>query len=215
MFATLTATLLVLLPVAVLSLSSAEYGPTFTGDGTYFGATEAGNCALRQPRPSMYADMVPVAINDAQYDDSKSCGACLNVTGSGHGSGSNPIVGNFIAYVMDRCPECNYGDIDLSRDGDGRWDVSWRFIECPVQDLSFLFEGSNEYYWKMQPRGLRSPATQVLVNGVAGERTQDNFYIFPSGPFSMPANVSITTSLDKRYEVSLGHFLPDGVVTPL
>ena len=34
-------------------------GSTFSGDGTYYGTTSNGNCAIRSPIPSMYDDMIP------------------------------------------------------------------------------------------------------------------------------------------------------------
>ncbi|CAN0291182.1 unnamed protein product [Ascophyllum nodosum] len=52
-------------------------GSTFSGDGTYYGTTSNGNCAIRSPIPSMYDDMIPVALNSAQYGDSEMCGACI------------------------------------------------------------------------------------------------------------------------------------------
>jgi len=44
-------------------LSSDPYdGTTFTGDGTYYGTTSNGNCAIRSPIPSMYDGMIPGEI---------------------------------------------------------------------------------------------------------------------------------------------------------
>lgn len=42
------------------------YGDTFSGDGTYYGYTTKGNCAIREPIPGMYRDMIPVALNAPQ-----------------------------------------------------------------------------------------------------------------------------------------------------
>lgn len=43
-----------------------------------------------------------------------------------------------------------FGDLDFASDGDGRWDISWRFVPCEAStDQTFLFEGSHEYYWKV------------------------------------------------------------------
>lgn len=99
----------VALVLALAAVATAlDFGRVYSGDGTYYGATEGGNCAMRQPRPAFYQGMVPVAINDAQYEGSLTCGTCLQVTGSGRGSGGNPIKGTFKAYIMDRfvCPSC-------------------------------------------------------------------------------------------------------------
>lgn len=52
------------------------------------------------------------------------------------------------------CPECSSGDLDFAADGDGRWDISWHFVPCDGgDDITYIFEGSNEFYWKIQPRG--------------------------------------------------------------
>lgn len=56
---------------------------------------------------------------------------------------------NFIFY--NRCPECAFGDLDFSSSGDGRWDITWGFAPCEdSSDQTFLFEGSNEFYWKVR-----------------------------------------------------------------
>lgn len=196
--AAVTTTVLALaLATAVAGLTSADYGPTFSGDGTYYGESEGGNCALRPPRPGMYAGMVPVAINDAQYGNSDACGACLEVTGSGEGSGADPITGTFQAYVSDRCPECAEGALDLAKSGDGRWAISWKFVPCPGEGIAFQFEGSNDFYWKLQPRGMSSPAASVTVAGITAERTQDNHFVAATGPpgFQAPVTVVVTTVL--------------------
>lgn len=206
--------LALLLPF-VFALTPSDFGQMYHGDGTYYGATEAGNCAIRRPRPKMYDRMVPIAINEEQYDGSASCGACLLVTGSGRGQGANPIRGTFLAYVMDRCPECKHGDIDLSMPGDGRWLVSWKFVPCPSDDVFFLFEGSNVYYWKLQPRGMKAPAKDVMVNGIRGHRTNDNFHIFQDGGgIRTPATISITTVLGQGMSMRLTNFASDGPVYP-
>lgn len=35
------------------------YGETFSGEGTYYGYTTQGNCAIREPIPGMYEGMTP------------------------------------------------------------------------------------------------------------------------------------------------------------
>lgn len=42
------------------------YGEEFSGDATYYGYTTRGNCAIREPIPSMYGGMIPVALNAPQ-----------------------------------------------------------------------------------------------------------------------------------------------------
>ncbi|OSX68463.1 hypothetical protein BU14_2757s0001, partial [Porphyra umbilicalis] len=171
-------------------------GQTGAGEGTYFGPTTRGNCAL-DPLPAQYGGLVGVAVSTADYAGSAACGACLRVTGSGDGAGANPITGTFSAYVMDRCPECAAGDLDLATPGDGRWAVSWTVVPCPTAGGApeFLLEGSNPHYLKVQVRGLPAPAASVSVGGAACARTQDNFFIVATAgpPLEPPLTVTGTT----------------------
>lgn len=122
------------------------------------------------------------------------CGACIEGTGTGGGSGATPI-GTFKAYVSDKCPECASGSLDFALTGDGRWDIEWSFVPCPGSDVpTFMFEGSNLFYWKIQPRGTASPVEELTVNGLPGMRTDDNFFVIEDGgPFEGPQEVTTTT----------------------
>lgn len=196
---------------ATLSLSM-EYGRSFEGDGTYYGETEGGHCSLRLPRPNMYSQWQPVALNSAQYGDSLPCGACIEYSGSGKGSGANPIVGTKIGYIMDECPSCAPGDIDLSKSGDGRWHVSWKFIPCPGSgSVDFLLEGSNDFYKKVQPRGTKSPVTGMTINGVSGTRTIDNFFEFHA-QFPGSGTAVMKTVLGETVTVNIPYWVSDGVI---
>lgn len=213
----LTALSLFCLPVSA-TFSSTDYAAGskwFTGDGTYYGYTAAGNCAMRQ-LPSVYRNMKAVAINHDQYDFSRSCGACVEYDGNGVGAGANPIRGKHIAYVHDRCPECHHGSLDLSMSGDGRWKIKFRFIPCPFRDdLSFLFEGSNHYYWKLQPRGLKYPVKSVVVNGLHGSRTQDNFFVVQNGGgHRLPAPFVVTDIMGRTFKGLLRSYQGETDIKP-
>ena len=49
------------------------------------------------------------------------------------------------------------GDVDLAVDGDGRWDIEIRGVQCPVGNtaIQYWFQGSNEWYLKLQIRNAR------------------------------------------------------------
>jgi expansin (peptidoglycan-binding protein) len=186
---------------AVLALLSLACGAAaldlygqYTGEGTFYGESSGGNCVLRDPVPGVYAGMTPVAMNAPQY--AGACGACLVVRGSGEGSGGTPITGEFTAFVADKCPECKFGDIDLAKSGDGRWKVSWQVVPCPgAGTISYKFEGSNNNYIKIQPRGMATPASKVVVGGVGARFTDDNFYVADNGAgFGDPVLVETWTT---------------------
>ncbi len=92
-----------------------------------------------------------------------------------------------------RCPECSTGDLDFSMSGDGRWDIEWEFVPCPGESISFAFEGSNAYYWKIQPRGTSTPVESLKINGQTAYRSQDNHFILEGGPWEGEQEVTTTT----------------------
>lgn len=213
----LLCTLLSAFITTAVAIKKSDYstGRWFSGDGTYYGAggTEGGNCAIRSPRPAWMSDYIPVAINNAQYP--RSCGACLEISGSGVGLGANPIRGKYMAVVVDRCPECKHGDIDLSMNGDGRWKIKWRVVPCEKKGkIEFQFEGSNPFYRKIQPRNTRSPPVKVIVDGVHAKKSQDNHWIAQKGGgFKRRYKVQVWTITGEYYSATLNKY--KGVVHPV
>jgi len=194
----------VFIALSLLVFSDAQisrlYNAPQKGDGTYYdGRGGQGQACSIWPQPSFMRGLPTVAINNPQWAGSATCGMCVQVTGTGQGSGSNPIKGSFIAVVSDRCPECKTGDLDLAKSGDGRWKINWVAVDCPVQGgLQYIFQGSNAWYWKIQVMNHRIPVNAVQFQGkdkvwYNGIRTSDNFWN-PPGGFSypsFPANVRI------------------------
>lgn len=193
-----------------------DYGKTFNGEGTFYGLTSGGNCGMgaQSDLPEMYHSMLPVAINHDQYAKSASCGACLEVTGHGNGIGTTPITGTFYAYVHDHCHECKKGDLDLSSSGDGRWNISFKFIPCPQNSPELLFEGSNDYYKKIQIRGLTYPAWGMHISGKRGGRSQDNFFVSYDGPFPQHGMLRVKDVMGNVYKAWMRLNVAAGTLTP-
>ncbi|CAM9727514.1 unnamed protein product [Hapterophycus canaliculatus] len=175
--------------------SGGQYGTEYSGDATYYGYTIEGNCAYGDDIPAMYSGMIPIALNAGQYGDSLMCGACVEGTASGNGAGSNPIPSTFKGFITDKCPECSWGDLDFSMSGDGRWDIEWKFVACPGETISFRFEGSNNYYWKLQPRGTKRPVESMTINGKDASRTDDNHFVLDDPSLGGTQTV-VTTTVD-------------------
>lgn len=102
----------------------------YVGDGTFYGAGGAGEhgaCML----PSMFNGVsLTVALSPDQFMDGQMCGKCVRITGDGSGLGTQPIIGPYYATVDNLCPECRSGDVDMGMNGDGRWRISWDFVDC-------------------------------------------------------------------------------------
>lgn len=174
----LAATAAAAVAVAAVSTPAVALAPSGSGDATYYGGTDNGHCSL-SPVPAQYGNRIPVAVGPDTYARSAGCGACLAATSAGVGAGADPPPAAFDAYIADECPKCAAGDLDLGVPGDGRWDVAWRVVDCPVVagGPELLLQGSDPYYVKLQVRNVPRPVVGVTVGGVAATRVPDNFWV--------------------------------------
>lgn len=117
---------------ALASTASAEIsiGQSFSGDATYYGADNdrRGACG-GNGKPTGPGGITTVEINSRQWEGGNNCGICIEGRGTGVGAGGNPV-GTFFAAVNNLCPECKYGDVDFALNGDGRWRVEWKRVDC-------------------------------------------------------------------------------------
>ena len=89
--------------------------------------------------------------------------------------------------------------------GDGRWDIEWEFVACPGESVSFEFQGSHEYYWKIQPRGTSTPVVSLEINGQKTYRTDDNHFVLDGVLLNGAQTVTTTTvaGVTQTFRVSL------------
>ncbi|MCB1582878.1 MAG: hypothetical protein R3E90_09560 [Marinicella sp.] len=176
------------------------------GEATYFQESLFGNCSISPTLPA-WGDLLTyhVALSPTQYssgDSSGGCGVCLQGTYLGTGNGTTPPPNTFTALVVDQCPGCNVGDLDLADDtGDGRWDISWQAIDCPVGNdkLAYLLQGSNPFFIKVGVRNHRIAPKSVQIKSqtnaayVMATRTSDNFFTCTGCPtphdYPMPIRI--------------------------
>lgn len=105
----------------------ADTAPTlnFSGEATYYDAHGPNACGLSMSG----SNYLVAAMNQSQYKKSL-CGTCAFVKGP---------KGNVTVKVVDLCPGCDYGDLDLSEEAfelisplsAGRVKISWAFVPCP------------------------------------------------------------------------------------
>lgn len=102
----------------------AALGPDYSGEATYYDADGTGACGFPASNDFMVA-----AINDEQYSKAN-CGKCVAVTGPN---------GTVVVRIVDKCPGCDSGDLDLSQTAfskiaklsAGRVKITWHFVTCP------------------------------------------------------------------------------------
>src|SRR5947207_9220660 len=80
---------------------------TRSGQATFYDATGAGNCSF-DPTPN---DLMVGAMNQTDYAGSLLCGAYVEISGP---------KGVVVVRIVDRCPECPTGNIDLSQEAFAR-----------------------------------------------------------------------------------------------
>ncbi len=127
------------------------------------------------------------AINSPQYKGGAACGACLEVRGP---------LGAVVVQVVDRCPECRRGDLDLSEaafsqiadPAQGRVEISWDEIPCPIEDpIRYYFKpGSSQWWVAVQVRNHRNRVARFEVLGNDGRyrelpRVDYNYFVASTG----------------------------------
>jgi expansin (peptidoglycan-binding protein) len=161
-----------------------------TGVATYYDATSGGSCSFE----AAPAERLVAAVNTADYDHAALCGACLAVDGPR---------GEVVVRVVDSCPGCRRGDVDLSREAfaaiaplsAGRTKIAWRTVACPVRGpIAYQVKpGSNAAWTAFQLSNHRYPIARLEVRNAAGAyhaipRGDDNYFVargLGTGPYAL------------------------------
>lgn len=176
--------------------STKVLGPTQTGVATYYvEANGEGNCSF-DATPN---DLMVAAMNTIDYRNAAVCGEFVEVTGP---------KGTITVRIVDSCPTCTKGHIDLSpqafsRIGDlpqGVIPISWKVVKGeqagPVQYR--YQEGSTRYWMGIQVRNHNLPVTrlEILPSGSSNwtelPRQDWNYFTTSSTVASGPIQVRVT-----------------------
>src|SRR5205814_1755926 len=115
-----------------------------SGQATFYslGAGSAGNCSTTAPADDLY-----VALPPPEYAAAAGCGSYLSVTGP---------KGTVRVKVVDQCPECQAGHIDLSATAfarianpvQGIVNVTYStVVNPPVGNLTVRVKEGSSQYW--------------------------------------------------------------------
>jgi expansin (peptidoglycan-binding protein) len=166
--------------------------PVHYGEATYYYATGGGACSF-DPSPD---DILVAAMNGAEYDDAAWCGAYVNVTGP---------QGTVTVRIVDLCPGCKAGDLDLSEEAfaqianlaQGRVPISWQVVSPDLSGpIAYHFHsGSNQWWTAVQIRNHRNPVANLEFRQADGTwvtvpRTSWNYFVQTGpgmglGPFTL------------------------------
>ena len=163
-----------------------------TGDATFYAADGSGNCSFDPT-----GDLMVGAMNHTEYAGSAVCGACVHITGPS---------GEVTVKIVDQCPECKVGDIDLSPEAFslfadkslGRVDIHWKYVPCDVAGpIVYHFkEGSNQWWTAVQIRSSRYAIAKLEFKKdgqyVAVNRLDYNYFVADSGMGPGPYSFRVT-----------------------
>ncbi|HEX3760316.1 MAG TPA: expansin EXLX1 family cellulose-binding protein [Kofleriaceae bacterium] len=174
--------------LATRALACAVDAPAaVAGTATYYDLSGRGSCSFGGSEPSAPPDRMIAALSGADYAHAAWCGACLAVAGPR---------GEVVVRVVDLCPGCRRGDLDLGREAfaqiaplsAGRTKVTWREVPCPVTGpvIYQVKPGSNPQWTAIQLRNHRHRIARLEARDVRGEyhaiaRTDDNYFVAPGG----------------------------------
>ena len=169
-----------------------DVGP-FTGEGTYYDADGSGNCSFEAG-----GDLMVAAINGADYNHAAWCGSCVAVTGP---------QGEVTVRIVDQCPGCAEGDLDLSREAfakiaplsAGRVAISWHPVACDVSGpIAYHFkDGSNAFWTAIQIRNHRYAISTLEARDAGGayatiDRLDYNYFVTTKGLGPGPYTLRVT-----------------------
>ncbi|KAF5249605.1 hypothetical protein FANTH_5112 [Fusarium anthophilum] len=181
-------------------------GASVSGSSTFYGGNLAGgNCMFSTY--TLPSGILGTAFSGQKWDNAANCGACIEVTGPS---------GTIKAMIVDKCPECDPGHLDLFPDAfkavggtDGIVKTSYKFVECGITSPLVLHnkEGTSANWFSIQVVNANEPVKSVQVSTDGGstwkstERKDYNFFENPAGFGKTSVDVKVTSSTGKSVVV--------------
>lgn len=162
-----------------VAVSQAVNSPVHQGVSSYYKATGKGQCSF-DANPK---DLMVAAINRRDYNKAALCGAYLRVKGS---------KGEVVVRVVDGCPGCKAGGLDLSKQAfaqvadlrKGRERTTWQIESPPLATpVQYRFKKGSSAYWAgVQILNHRNPIAKLEYQKEDGtwgvvSRTAYNYFV--------------------------------------
>jgi expansin (peptidoglycan-binding protein) len=188
---------------------------TYQGVATFYDTGNGDGACLYGPTD----DVMTAAMNTADYETSKACGAYILVRAAGGAA--------VTVRITNECPApCATGQLDLSPQAfaklaapsAGRIPITWSLVSPGISDtISVRYKtGSTRYWCGIQVIGHRNPVARLEVSTGSGwrqlSRTDYNYFLSPDGTGCGGA-IRITDIYGERLTVSGIAVRPD-VVQP-
>ncbi|MFF0466377.1 expansin EXLX1 family cellulose-binding protein [Micromonospora zamorensis] len=179
---------------------------THSGKATFYDSKGAGgNCS----NPAAPANRLYVALGPSEYSAAAACGGFLDVTGP---------KGTVRVLIMDQCPECAPGHLDLSREAfariadpvQGLVPVTYRAVVNPPLPGPLTFrmkEGASQWWFAVRVGNHGNPLRSVEVRqGDSGAwqsaaRQDYNYWLIDSGAGPGPFSIRVSDVYGNRATV--------------
>jgi expansin (peptidoglycan-binding protein) len=177
---------------------------TVAGTATHYVLSGTGNCSY----PAPPADGLYVALSPAEYGGAAACGGYVEVSGPD---------GSVRAEVIDQCPPCAPGHIDLSEAAFSRIAplsaglaaVTYRPVADPPLTAPVALrvkEGSSRYWLALLAMNTGNPLASVQVETTPGRwrdlaRVDYDYWIASSGAGAGPFTVRLTDTAGHQVTV--------------
>ncbi len=163
----------------IVTKSQASSNPVHQGIATYYDADGTGACSF-DPSPN---DLMVAAMNADDYNNAAVCGEFVQVSGP---------KGTIMIRIVDLCPECKSGHLDLSQHAFaqiadlqlGIVSITWQVVSPTLSGpIAYHFkDGSNQWWTAVQIRNHRNPIAKLEYRSSGGQwvsmpRTSYNYFV--------------------------------------
>lgn len=209
---------LLIIPIACSSSSPSGNTPPLgqpeNGRATYYAADGSGACGF-DPSPN---DLNVAAMDAPEWAGSAVCGECVEVTGP---------KGQVTVRIVDLCPECEQGHLDLSQEAfaqiadvaAGNVAIKWQVVACDVQGpvQYHIKDGSSQWWTAIQVRNSKLPISKLEYKTGTGSytnvtRADYNYFVVDTGVGPNPYSVRITAQTGATLEDSLPAVVPNTTI---
>ncbi|MFK4102016.1 expansin EXLX1 family cellulose-binding protein [Streptomyces sp. NPDC019531] len=188
-------------------------GVSYEGVATFYTLGDGDGACLYGPT----SDVMTAAMNHADYETSKACGAYILVHAA---NGASVTV-----RITNECPlPCAPGQLDLSAQAfakladpvQGRIPITWSLLSPSTSDtISIRYKtGSSRYWCGIQAIGHRNPLARLEVETAAGwselPRKEYNYFLSEQGS-GCGGTIRITDIYGERLEIRGIGVRPDAV----
>ncbi|KAK2615705.1 hypothetical protein N8I77_002441 [Diaporthe amygdali] len=191
-----------------------------SGTSTFYGGNLNGGACSFTTMSGIPSGLYGTAFSGSAWNNAAQCGGCLEVTGPN---------GKIQVMIVDKCPECDEGHLDLFQDGfakigsisAGEISTSYTQVACGITSPIVLHNksGTSAYWFSMQVVNSNRPISKLEVSTDGGStwqsttRTDYNFFENSSGFGTSTVDVRVTSASGGTIKVSGVSVASDSKVT--